>query len=391
MISNRPVCPSVGNLEVLLDESGPEAELNELFRHLEDCARCQQTLETLAADRSAWENTAPGLVESVRQEPALRRVMEHLTNEEFAVADEDELLFLRPTDRPGLLGIFGPYEVLAEIGRGGMGIVFEARDPALNRVVAIKVMAPSLAANTTARRRFLREGRAAAAVDHEHIVAIHGVSEAEGLPYLVMQRITGESLQHLLDREGALELEEIVQIGAQTAAGLAAAHARGVVHRDVKPANLLLSFSRDAESSRRSVPSGDAPALRSEDSASRLNGFTVKITDFGLARLADDVGLTRKGMVAGTPEYMAPEQALGELVDHRADLFSLGSVLYALCTGEPPFRGPTLFGVLRQVSDHHPPPVRSLNPDVSVWLDAPHRPADGEESGRAFPERGGGG
>ena len=166
--------------------------------------------------------------------------------------------------------------------------------------------------------------------------------KSDGLPYLVMQYVPGESLQARLDRTGPLELMEMVRIGLQTASGLAAAHAQGLIHRDIKPANLLLE-----------------------------NGLPrVKITDFGLARMTDDVGLTQDGVVAGTPEYMAPEQARGEPVDHRADLFSLGSVLYAMCTGRPPFRGTSAVAVLRQVSDEQPPPVRSLNPDVPAWLES---------------------
>src|SRR4029077_12836215 len=141
-------------------------------------------------------------------------------------------------------------------------------------------------------------------------------------------------------RTGPLELAEIVRIGHQTASGLAAAHAQGLIHRDIKPANLLLE-----------------------------NGLArAKHTDFGLARTTDDVGLTQNGVVAGTPEYMAPEQARGEPVDHRRDLFSLGSVLPALCTGSPPFSGATPLAVLRQVSDGHPRPIRDLNPAVPTWL-----------------------
>jgi hypothetical protein len=179
-------------------------------------------------------------------------------------------------------------------------------------------------------------------VVHDHVVTVHGVHEAAGLPYLVMQYIAGESLQQRLDRCGSLELIEVVRIALQTAQGLAAAHAQGLVHRDIKPANLLL-----------------------EDGLAR-----VKITDFGLARMVDDVGLTRDGVVAGTPEYMAPEQARGTAVDHRADLFSLGSVLYAMCTGAPPFRGTTALVLLRQVSEQEPAPIRSRAPDVPAWLEA---------------------
>src|SRR5262249_5299539 len=153
------------------------------------------------------------------------------------------------------------------------------------------------------------------------------------------------SLQERLDRTGPLDLTEVVRIGMQTAAGLAAAHAQGLIHRDIKPANLLLS--------RRGASCQLAPPP-AEQAGSLL--YDVKITDFGLARMADDAGLTRDGAVAGPPEYMAPEQARGEPVDHRADLFSLGAVLYAMCTGRPPFRGSTTMAVLRRVCDEEPAP-----------------------------------
>src|SRR5207249_10465881 len=223
---------------------------------------------------------------------------------------DDGLDFLEPSDRTGSIGRLGHYEVQEVVGRGGMGVVLKAFDEQLHRVVAIKVMAPQLASSATARKRFAREARAAAAVTHDHVVTIHAVAEDGPLPHIVMQFVAGESLQDRLDRNGPLPLLEVLRIGMQTAAGLAAAHAQGLVHRDVKPSNILL-----------------------ENSVER-----VKITDFGLARAVDDASITQSGVVAGTPQYMAPEQAGGEVLDHRADLFSLGSVLYAACTGRPPFR-----------------------------------------------------
>ena len=220
-----------------------------------------------------------------------------------------------------------------------MGIVLKAFDPALNRPVAIKVLAPQLATSGSARQRFAREARAAAAIRNEHVVAIHAVDEWKGLPYLVMQFIPGVSLQERIDRTAPLDLKAILRIGMQAAAGLAAAHAQGLVHRDIKPSNILL-----------------------ENGVER-----VKLTDFGLARAVDDASLTQSGVVAGTPLYMAPEQARCETIDHRADLFSLGSVLYAMCTGRSPFRASTTLGVLRRVCDDAHRPVREVNPDVPGW------------------------
>ena len=226
------------------------------------------------------------------------------------------------------------------LGRGGFGVVLKAVDPALGRVVAIKVLALELATSAAARSRFAREATAAAAVVHDHVVAIHAVDTWNNLPYLVMPFVAGRSLQERLDRDGPLGVKEVLRIGMQTARGLAAAHGQGLVHRDVKPSNILL-----------------------ENGVER-----VKLTDFGLARAVDDASLTQSGVVAGTPQYMSPEQARGEPVDHRSDLFSLGSVLYFMCAGHPPFRASSTPAVLRRVSDDRPRPLGEVNPEVPEWL-----------------------
>lgn len=255
------------------------------------------------------------------------------------VGTADNFDFLEPADKAGCIGRLGYYEVIDVIGRGGMGIVFRALDPRLNRIVAIKVLAPELAASPLARRRFLREAQAAAAVSHPHVVTIHAVDEAK-LPYLVMECIVGQSLQQKLDQVGPLRLTEILRIGSQIAEGLAAAHRQGLIHRDIKPANILL-----------------------ENGVER-----VKITDFGLARAADDAAITRTGEVSGTPQYMSPEQAHGDKVDPRSDLFSLGCVLYAMCTGRSPFRADSVAAAIRRVCDDTPRPITEINAEIPVWL-----------------------
>lgn len=256
---------------------------------------------------------------------------------EHAAAD---LSFLAPSTEPGSLGRLDHYEVLEVVGRGGMGVVLRARDTKLLRVVALKVLAPSLAASGTARQRFVREARAAAAVRNDHIVAIYAVCEDGPVPYLVMEFIDGYSLESLIRRGGPLEVKEVLRIGIQIADGLAAAHKQGLIHRDVKPANILL-----------------------EDGLQR-----VKLTDFGLARAVDDASLTQIGLIAGTPLYMAPEQAAGEPIDARSDLFSLGSVLYELCTGRPAFQAPTMLAVIKRIFDETPQPIREVNPTVPEAL-----------------------
>lgn len=256
--------------------------------------------------------------------------------------DNVPLDFLVPSHRPDALGRLGHYEVLQVLGTGGMGVVLRAFDEKLHRVVAIKVLAPALAVVTPARRRFVREARSAAAVIHDNVVAVHAVEEDGPVPYLIMQYVSGPTLQQKIDQTGPLPIVEILRLGMQTAAGLAAAAAQGLVHRDIKPANILL-----------------------ENGVER-----VKITDFGLARAVDEPSATNPGVIAGTPEYMSPEQAAGDPVDHRSDLFSLGSVLYAMCTGYAPFRADSMMGVLKRVCESTPRPVRELNPDIPDWLEA---------------------
>ncbi|HEY2249592.1 MAG TPA: serine/threonine-protein kinase, partial [Planctomycetaceae bacterium] len=254
----------------------------------------------------------------------------------------DTLSFLEPCEKPDRIGKIGIYEVIEVVGQGGMGLVLRALDTKLSRIVAVKVMARGLAANPMAVRRFLREAQSAAAVVHDHVVTIHAVDDRSQPPYLVMEFVQGQTLQQKIDREGALPLRHILRIGSQTAAGLAAAHRTGLIHRDVKPANILL-----------------------ENGVER-----VKITDFGLARATDDVEMTKSGMIAGTPQYMSPEQANGGHIDFRSDLFSLGSVLYTMCTGRAAFRAETTMATLRRVSDDMPRPVREVNPEIPEWLDA---------------------
>jgi hypothetical protein len=251
-----------------------------------------------------------------------------------------DLAFLSPTAKPGVLGRLGHYEVLEVAGQGGMGMVLRAYDEKLRRVVAIKVLAPQLASSGTARQRFVREAQAAAAITHDNVIDIHAVEDAGPVPYLVMQFIDGPTLQEKLDRTGPLSLKEVLRIGALVAAGLAAAHKHGLIHRDVKPANILL-----------------------ENGVQR-----VKITDFGLAREVTDPRLTQSGIIAGTPQFMSPEQAESEAVDHRSDLFSFGSVLYACCTGRAPFSAGNAVAVLRRVCEDTPRPIREISPEVPNWL-----------------------
>jgi hypothetical protein len=257
--------------------------------------------------------------------------------DQLAAADAGpDLSFLSPPVEPGSLGQLDHYEILELVGKGGMGIVLRARDTKLERIVAIKALATPMAASGSARQRFAREARATAAIRDDHVIAIHAVEDHGTVPYLVMEFIDGCNLEALLRKGGALEVQEILRIGIQVARGLAAAHKQGLIHRDIKPANILL-----------------------ENGVQR-----VKLTDFGLARAVDDASLTQSGLIAGTPLYMSPEQAAGEAIDARADLFSLGSVLYEMCTGRPAFRAPTTMAVIRRVCDEPARPIHEVNPAI---------------------------
>ena len=323
-----------------------EDQESELTAHLDQCAACGEELERRVAAADQWREASELLTHRTRRSNVLHLTNEPSTNGSFATSNTfaeqmDQVVgMLAPTDDPEMLGRIGGYEVSGVIGCGGMGVVFKAHDRSLDRVVAIKVMAPHLAGSGAARKRFARESKAAAAVLHPNVIAIHCVADDPKLPYLVMPYIGGTSLQKRVEADGPLCTQDMLRIGQQIAAGLAAAHAQGLVHRDIKPANILLE--RGVE--------------------------RVTITDFGLARAVDDATMTRSGVIAGTPQYMSPEQARGESIDHRSDLFSLGSVLYMMCAGHSPFRAETTFGILRRITDNQPRPIREINPDVPEWL-----------------------
>lgn len=340
-----------------LDDVLSDDQEERLTVHLAECETCRRQLESLAAQEDQWHQIGLALQQeaSGHISPTLIKGGLSETDRDPDPSDADEqseaseshsiefaIDFLKPSDNPDALGRLGSIEIRQFIGRGGNGIVLKGFQPELLRLVAVKVMAPHLATSAAARKRFAREARAAAAVVHPNVMPILHVDSAGQLPFLVMPYVDCESLQDRLDRDGSLPLLDVLQIGLQIARGLAAAHAQGLVHRDVKPANILLE--RGVE--------------------------RVMLTDFGLARTADDASLTRSGLIAGTPQFMSPEQARGDNVDARSDLFSLGSVMYAMCTGRSPFRAETIYGTLRRVTDRVPRPATELNPEIPLWLNA---------------------
>jgi serine/threonine-protein kinase len=243
-----------------------------------------------------------------------------------------------PTRLAQALG--GMYTLEGEIGRGGMGVVYRARDERLQRRVAIKVLPPELAFQSDIRARFTREAQTAARLSHPHIVPIHTVGEGEGLVYFVMGYVDGESVAGRIRRRGKLPVEEARRIMAETADALGAAHTFGVIHRDIKPDNILLEGTRGR----------------------------VMVTDFGIAKAlsqASGATLTGAGVAIGTPSFMSPEQAAGEReIDGRSDIYSLGVVAYQMLTGDLPFYAPTVAGILMKQITEPAPDVRTKRPDT---------------------------
>lgn len=337
------------NVELYLDGKLSTSDESQFEAHLANCPACRERLANAAADPQGWSEAKRYLVQSrgsqIRVADDIGQQESPARSEQVRADESDSIIqqvlhLLAPTDDPNMLGRVGPYEISGVIGAGGMGIVLKGWDQSLSRVVAIKLMAPHLASSGVAKARFLREAQAAAGIIHPNVIDIYSVAEFGTIPYLVMPYLRGCSLQKRVQDKGPLATEDVLRIGLQVASGLAAAHAQGIIHRDIKPANILVGDGVD-----RAV-----------------------ITDFGLARSIDDVTLTKSGTLAGTPQYMSPEQARGERIDERSDLFSLGSVLYFLCTGQSPFRSETVYGILHKITSTTLPDMREVQSSVPEWL-----------------------
>ncbi len=358
----------------------PDPSGDQLAHHLEECGRCVHTIRTLAPRDTLLEAVQQaGAAAQQSPEEAVTRLIERLHKlsvppaiPEIACSDRDSQPapssasltddlqpILGPSQGPGEIGRLGGYRVLKLLGTGGMGVVFQAEDTRLQRPVALKVMKPVLAASASARQRFLREARATAALSHERVVAIYQVGEDRGIPFLAMECLQGETLNERIKREGRLPAAEVLRIGREIAEGLSVGHERGLIHRDIKEGNIFLEVVRGGAVKDDNAPGTPYPAPRTR----------VKILDFGLVRaVADDALLTQSGAVLGTPAYMAPEQADGQAVDARSDLFSLGCILYHLATGRLPFRGTGTTSLLLAVATQQPAPPCQLHPEVPPAL-----------------------
>ncbi len=334
-------------LKVLLTADDVDsAEYRAAAARLEREPHLAPLLEKLAlGDTNWWSEAQEALAESdlpgstIGESQMVTVEIESTLSDDMPIdCEQVSLDFLQPPTHPELLGRLDRYEVERVLGTGGMGVVLRAYDSDLHRIVAIKVLASHLAFNSSARRRFAREAQAAAAVVHPNVTPIFNVESDAKTPYIVMHYVAGQSLQRRVDLQGPLPVVDALRIAQQTAAGLSAAHAQGLVHRDVKPANILLEEQIDR----------------------------VMLSDFGLARAVDDASLTKTGIVAGTPHYMSPEQALGEAIDHRSDQFSLGSVLYFMLSGHPPFRASSAMAVLHRICQFPHRSLVEVNRDVPI-------------------------
>jgi eukaryotic-like serine/threonine-protein kinase len=366
-------CPSRDDLQRLILNRLPGEAAQRIQRHVETCAKCRHALEQcLASDElldavraSRGPATDPTKTIYLPADWLGGALLTWIRAHDSTVAEKNALALstddikrlLDAPQAPDEIGRVGDFRILRVLGVGGMAVVFEAVDCHLKRHAALKLMRPAVASKPGSTDRFLREAQSAAALKHEHIVTVYQVGMHGSAPFLAMELLHGESLDDRL-KNGRPSIDEVLRIGREIAEALAAAHALGLLHRDIKPANIWLEQPRSV--------AGAVPQTNGQ----RLPGIAhvpgiVKILDFGCAKLwSDESGITHVGLMIGTPAYMAPEQLTGKTVDPRADLFSLGCVLYCMASGRPPFGGDNLLSVVRSLALEEPIPLAQLNPQI---------------------------
>lgn len=323
-------CPKREELEKVVQEKASPTEVLRVKVHLELCDPCRAIFAELSSSTKAIRGNKPKAAQP----------MTVATGEAPAGAVSD-YSFLLPAVETDEMGRLGNYRVLKVLGQGGMGIVFLAEDISLRRPVALKVMRPEMKGDPDGWQRFLLEARTMAAIKHENLVTIYQAGQEGDIVYFAMELLEGESLESRMKQGPAPELPEILRLGREIARALAFIHQKGLVHRDIKPANIWL----------------EAPNAH------------VKVLDLGLVRsITADSRLTMSGMIVGTPDYMSPEQARGDPVDARTDLFNLGCVLYYLSTGKKPFEAPSFTAVLMALASETPTPADELNADIPEAL-----------------------
>ena len=331
--------------ELLISDSLSIEETNQFEDHLAACPACQAVLVEIAGGPATLDSAVAMLSSSIELPQWTDREKSSIstrTGETFHSSQSVDLSVLGPTDDPASMGRIGNYEIQGILGRGGMGIVFRAIDSALSRNVALKVLDPALASVAAARKRFAMEARAMAAISHEHVVPVYTVDEHRGLPYFAMEYVPGGTLESRIRKHGPLDALSVLRISRQIALALSAAHECGLVHRDIKPANVLVDRGVDR----------------------------VRVSDFGLARVNSDASHTRSGFIAGTPQFMAPEQVRGETCTAQSDLFSLGTVMYAMCTGHSPFRSETIYGSMQRIVHEEPRSICEQARSIPDWLES---------------------
>ncbi|MEM6980845.1 MAG: serine/threonine-protein kinase [Planctomycetota bacterium] len=341
--SDLALHPEIDDLHALVDGTLSDRQTVAFESHLNHCGFCQERLLDLAAQSSFHQElgsilTRADFSSSEDQDSDIMEVSQTDATTPFSVRTLSCLL--DPSDDAAAMGRFDGYDVQRVIGVGGMGIVLKARDRSLDRYVAIKVLHEQFASRSISRKRFAQEAKAAAAVSHDNVIAIHGVSQWKGLLYLVMPCISGPSLQQHINQHAPLNLGDMLRIAIQVARGLSAAHDQGLVHRDVKPANILMPLGTDR----------------------------VLLTDFGLARMINDADCTATGTLVGTPQYMSPEQVGDGPIDGRSDLFALGCVIVAMATGQPPFEADSTLAIIRKITDVPHQRLSDVRHDLPKWF-----------------------
>ncbi len=333
-------CPSTVEIEQLIrGEIADPFASDVLSGHVSDCSRCSRTLKRFGSQLPE-SNFRFSDQHSV---PPHASAGDHQSLPNYAKPPtlRQALTFLAPAQQPDEIGRLAHYRIFNVLGSGGMGVVLHAEDIHLNRPVALKVIKTEYSRDPETRTRFMREARAMAHVKSDHVVTVYQVGEDNETCFIAMEMLEGEPLDSLMDRSHMLPLPEAVRIGKEISLALVAAHSKGVIHRDIKPANVWIE-----ESGR------------------------VKLLDFGLARPeSTDIKLTATGLVMGTPAYMAPEQARAAATDERADLFSLGSLLYRLVCGVPPFSGDTAMALIAALIESTPAPPSKFNIEIPPVLD----------------------
>jgi eukaryotic-like serine/threonine-protein kinase len=365
-------CPDPDEMKLMLLGRLSAADSAAIEAHLDQCEQCielvgameieSQIVTALKAQPSAATVAVPVDLEHLMTTlDALHPAFEFGSPSRSAV-EADDLPALAHSDSPDELGRLAHFRVIERIGSGGMGVVYRANDTKLQRPVALKVLRPRTAQDPDARARFLREARAVASIKHDHVVIVHEVGEAaaidgdEATPYLAMELLDGVSLQTWMQSNPRPPLLTVVRLGREIAEALGALHARGLVHRDVKPANLWLEQPRTVDAG---PPSNGSPSNGSPNQPGGIG--KLKLLDFGLASTSSEAVAEARAL--GTPAYMAPEQFRGDSLDPRSDIFGLGCILYELCTGEHPFPA------RRFCAEHVVPfPARDFNPAVPAAL-----------------------